>query len=62
MKTFDVKWEISIEASNKREAAIKALTIMLDLKNPENIATVFEVEGKTIDLLNYKNKIVNENK
>jgi hypothetical protein len=35
---------------------------MLDLKNPENIATVFEVEGKTIDLLNYKNKIVNENK
>ena len=46
-KTFRVRWEIDIEATTPRDAAVKALEIQRD---PESIATVFEIEGLMIDL------------
>ena len=43
MPEFLVTWQIDIEADNAKEAAEKALEIM---KDPESIATVFEIEIK----------------
>ena len=43
MPEFLVTWQIDIEADNAKEAAEKALEIM---KDPESIATVFEIENK----------------
>lgn len=40
MTTFKVRWEIDIEAETPREAAHTALQIQ---RNPDSIATVFEV-------------------
>ena len=40
MKTFNVKWEIDIEAETPREAAYAARQIQLD---PDSSADVFEV-------------------
>lgn len=62
MKTYNIKWEISLEASNSSEAAKKALQVLLRLNDPENIATVFEVDEKTIDLFQYKNKLISKMK
>jgi len=41
-----VKWEIDIDADSPHEAAEKALAIQ---RNPESIATVFEVTFNTFD-------------
>ena len=38
-----VKWEIDLDANSPHEAARKALTIQ---RNPQSIATVFDVTGK----------------
>lgn len=46
MKTFNVLWEIEIDAETRKEAAKKALEIQRD---PNSIATVFIVEGKEVD-------------
>jgi hypothetical protein len=42
-----VKWEIDIDAATPQEAAQKALEIQRD---PDSIATVFEVDGVHVDL------------
>jgi hypothetical protein len=42
-----VSWEINIEAKSPREAAEKALKIQ---RNPESIATVFQVWAEDIDM------------
>ncbi|MBM4654026.1 hypothetical protein GS896_27640 [Rhodococcus hoagii] len=47
MPEFNVVWEMDIEADSRREAAEKALAIH---RNPESIATVFSVDGQTVDL------------
>ena len=44
---YRVKWEIDIEADSPRQAAIEALKIQRD---PNSLATVFEVNGERIDL------------
>lgn len=41
MNSYRVKWEIDVEADTPEEAARKALAIQ---RNPESIATVFDVE------------------
>lgn len=47
MKTYEVVWRMSIEGDSPRDSARKALKIQRD---PESIATVFEVDGEEIDL------------
>jgi hypothetical protein len=47
IRTWNVVWTIEIEAETAEEAARKALEIHRD---PESNATVFEVNGETIDL------------
>ena len=47
MQTYRVKWDIDIQADTPREAAQKALEIQRD---PESIATMFDVEGEIIDI------------
>ena len=42
--TYRVIWEIDLDADSQREAAEKALAIH---RNPESIATVFDVVDKT---------------
>ena len=42
-----VTWEINIEAKSPREAAEKALKIQ---RNPESIATVFQVWAEDTDM------------
>jgi len=46
MKTFNVKWEIEIDANSEIEAAKIALEIQRDLNS---VATVFIVDGQEID-------------
>jgi len=67
MPLFRVRWEIDVDAEDQREAAQRALDIQRD---PESIATVFEVEKwkdggdglggsfHTIDLLDPEKKAV----
>ena len=43
MKSMKVRWDIDIEARTAEEAARKALDVQRD---PESIATVFEVRDK----------------
>jgi hypothetical protein len=50
MKEYLVKWEINAHGKTPKQAALKALKIMLKLHNPENEATVFEINGKEYDL------------
>ena len=38
-----VRWEIDVEAATAEQAAIRALSMM---RNPDTIATVFDVTGK----------------
>ena len=51
---YVVTWVVDIEATNPREAALKAQQMQRD---PESIATVFDIENKksgaktTVDLL-----------
>jgi len=42
MKTYTVRWEIDVDADSPEAAARQALEIQRD---PESIATVFEVFG-----------------
>ena len=44
MPEYRVHWEIDLDADSPREAAEKALTIH---RNPESIATVFDVTDET---------------
>lgn len=46
MKTFNVLWEIEIDAETKEEAAKKALEIQRD---PNSTATIFIIEGTNVD-------------
>lgn len=46
MPTYLVTWIIDIEADTPRDAAQKALEIQRD---PESIATVFEVKGRAME-------------
>ena len=46
MKTYQVTWEIDIEAESPREAAQEALNIQRRISD----ATVFNVDGEIIDL------------
>lgn len=46
-KTYRIEWSIDIDAVSAEDAARQALAIQRD---PESIATVFHVEGETIDL------------
>lgn len=48
MPEYLVTWQMEIEASSPRQAAEKARQMH---RNPESIATVFEVDGKSIDLM-----------
>jgi hypothetical protein len=45
MIAFRVQWEIDIEADDAEEAAVLALEIQRD---PESIATVFEVRAEGV--------------
>ena len=47
MPEYTVVWRMPIEANSPEEAAAKALQIHRD---PDSIATVFEVDGQEIDL------------
>jgi len=47
MKTYKVNWNTEIDADTSYEAAKEALKIHRD---PESIATIFEVDGEIIDL------------
>ena len=54
MKTYNLKWEIDIEAETPEEAVQRALEIQRD---SQSIATVFEVFEKTDTGLNYIGEI-----
>ena len=44
MPEYHLTWEIDLDADSPRQAAEKALTIH---RNPESIATVFDVKDET---------------
>lgn len=46
MPLFRVEWSIDIEAPDAQQAVVEALRIQ---RNPESIATVFEVESASGD-------------
>ena len=53
MPEYLVSWEMTVEASSPEEAAKEAREILLD---PQNIASVFVIDGVEIDALEVSNE------